>query len=317
MANGPTTRKEAGELDLDLSELYPELVVTALVVLGALLSVWLVQRVVLGRIEGRYDRFYARKFVRYGFGFVTVVILLIIWQPFGGQFAAVLGFATAGLAFAMQEVIGALAGWFNITAGGIFRIGDRIQMAGVRGDVIDITPLRTKLMEIGSESDETTWVKGRQHTGRMVAISNKATFTEPVYNFSSFFDFIWEELHILIPHHEDRVTAASILQEEAESLSELDEALEAMDRLRTRFPVPETELLPRVFARLDDDGVRLAARFIVPTRTARSIKDELTRRVEERLADAGIELIVTDVIQAGPDWQPIRAAESPTPDRDA
>lgn len=97
----------------------------------------------------------------------------------------------------MQEVIGALAGWFNITAGGIFRIGDRIQMAGVRGDVIDITPLRTKPMEIGTESDEDTWVKGRQHTGRMVAISNKSTFTEPVYNFSSFFDFIWEELHIL------------------------------------------------------------------------------------------------------------------------
>lgn len=285
---------------------------TTLVIIGGIVGAWLLQRIILNRIESRYDRFYGRKFIRYGIGFLVIILLVIIWQPFGGQFAAALGFATAGLAFAMQEVIGALAGWFNITAGGIFRIGDRIQMAGVRGDVIDITPLRTKLMEIGAESDEGTWVKGRQHTGRMVAISNKATFTEPVYNFSSFFDFIWEELHILVPHHEDRETAARILEEEAESLSELDEALAAMHQLRSRFPVPETELLPRVFARLEDEGVRLATRFVVPTRTARSIKDELTRRVESRLADKGIELVVTDVIQSGPDWRPIGADDAET-----
>lgn len=295
-----------------LSELYPEILATAVVLVGGVVAAWILGRLVLSRIDGRYDRFYGRKFVRYGVTFVVIVLLVIIWQPFGGQFAAAFGFATAGLAFAMQEVIGALAGWFNITAGGIFRIGDRIQMAGVRGDVIDITPLRTKLMEIGTESDGETWVKGRQHTGRMVAISNKATFTEPVYNFSSFFDFIWEEMHVLIPHHEDRETASRILQEEAESLSELDEALAAMKRLRSRFPVPETELLPRVFARLEEEGVRLATRFVVPTRTARSIKDELTRRVESRLADHGIELVVTDVIQSGPDWQPIGAADAET-----
>lgn len=281
-------------------------------IIGGIVGAWLLQRIVLGRIDSRYDRFYGRKFIRYGMGFLVVVLLVIIWQPFGGQFAAAFGFATAGLAFAMQEVIGALAGWFNITAGGIFRIGDRIQMAGVRGDVIDITPLRTKLMEIGAESDDDTWVKGRQHTGRMVAISNKATFTEPVYNFSSFFDFIWEELHVLIPHHEDRETAAIILQKEAENLSELDEALASMDQLRSRFPVPETELLPRVFARLEENGVRLATRFVVPTRTARSIKDELTRRVETRLAEEGIELVVTGVVQHGPDWEPIDPDEAGT-----
>jgi small-conductance mechanosensitive channel len=277
------------------------------VIIGGILGAWILQRIALNRIDSRYDRFYGRKFIRYGMGLVVVVLLVIIWQPFGGQFAAAFGFATAGLAFAMQEVIGALAGWFNITAGGIFRIGDRIQMAGVRGDVIDITPLRTKLMEIGAESDDGTWVKGRQHTGRMVAISNKATFTEPVYNFSSFFDFIWEELHILIPHHEDRETAAAVLQEEAENLSDVEEALAAMDQLRSRFPVPQTELLPRVFARLEEDGVRLATRFIVPTRTARSIKDELARRVEARLAQRGVELVVTQVIQSGPDWEPLRS----------
>lgn len=293
-----------------LTDLIPQLVATGLLVAAGFVAVWLLQGVVSRRVEGPYDSFYGRKFVRYGVATIVVVLLVIVWQPFGGQFAAAFGFAAAGLAFAMQEVIGALAGWFNITVGGIFRIGDRIQMAGVRGDVIDITPLRTKLMEIGSATAEDSWVKGRQHTGRMVAISNKATFTEPVYNFSSFFDFIWEELHVLIPHHEDRDLASRVLQEEVEAISDVDEAMAAMSRLRGRFPVPETELLPRVFARLEGEGTRLAARFVVPTRTARSIKDELTRRVESRLTDMGIELVVTDVVQAGPNWEPIEADTS-------
>src|SRR5205823_2411437 len=88
--------------------------------------------------------------------------------------------AAAGIAFAMQEVIGAIAGWFNITSGRIYRIGDRVELGGVRGDVIDVTLLRTKMLEIGSAEDDKSWVKGRQHTGRIVAVSNKAAFTRRI-----------------------------------------------------------------------------------------------------------------------------------------
>lgn len=288
-----------------MSPIVVRIIVSAAVVISGVVVLWIVERVAARGVTGDYERFYLRKFIRYGGAAVVGVILVVIWQPFGGQFAAAFGLATAGLAFAMQEVIGALAGWFNITVGRIFGIGDRIEMGGVRGDVIDITPLRTKLMEIGAASDPDTWVKGRQHTGRMVAISNKATFTDPVYNFSAFFDFIWEEIRIGIPHHEDHRAASAIMLEEAERISETDEALEAMRRLRRRFPVPETELRPRVFASVGTDVVELSSRFVVPTRSARTVKDELNRRVERRLADEGIEVVVTQVIQSGPAWRPI------------
>jgi small-conductance mechanosensitive channel len=287
-----------------LEQILPSVLLSVVVVVAGLLIAWLLSRTVGRLIDGDYERFYTRKFIRYATAVVVFAMLLVVWQPFGGGVAAAFGLAAAGITFAMQEVIGALAGFFNITVGRIFRIGDRIQMGGVRGDVIDITPLRTKLMEIGSADDDTTWVKGRQHTGRMVAISNKATFTDPVYNFSSFFDFIWEEVQVLIPHHEDSEMASTILTEEAEAISDVEEALAAMRQLRRTFPVPEAELLPRVFASIAAEGVVLSARFIVPTRTARSVKDELARRIGKRLDESGIEVVVTQVIQSGPDWQP-------------
>ena len=179
-----------------------------------------------------------------------------------------MGLVAAGLAFAMQEVIGALAGWFNIMTGRIFRVGDRIQMGGVRRDVIDVTLLRTRLMEIGSPIDDGMWIKGRQHTGRVVSISNKKTFTEPVFNYSALFDFIWEELTLPVPFDADWHTAERILAEEAERISRIEGAEEGMRAMRRRFPVPETELRPRVFTRTTSNWMELAAR-----NTPRSVND--------------------------------------------
>jgi hypothetical protein len=144
----------------------------------------------LGRGAGRafddpQQSYNARRLIRSGVWIAWLVSLVLIWRPLGGSLAPALGLATAGVAFAMQEVIGAIAGWFNITFGSIFRVGDRVEMAGVHGDVIDISLLKTRLMEIGSAGGA-TWVQGNQFTGRVVTVSNKATFTEPVFNYSSF-----------------------------------------------------------------------------------------------------------------------------------
>ena len=284
-------------MDLDLNTVAGRGAISGLVVLVAIVGSWLVGRGLAARADDVYQRYYARKISRWVAGFLAVVVLIIVWQPFGGRFASYLGLATAGIAFAMQEVVGAFAGWFNITIGRIYKVGDRVEVGDVHGDVIDITPLRTVLMEIGSTKGSTSWVKGRQHTGRVVAVSNKATFTTPVFNYSNLFDFIWEELEIAIPHHEDWDTATTILEEEARRLSAVEGARTAMREVQRRFPVPDTEVAPRVFARADEDYVRLSARFVVPTRTARTIKDAIYRAVVDRLAEADIEVVARTVVE--------------------
>jgi small-conductance mechanosensitive channel len=265
-------------------------VTSALVVAVAVAVALGLGQVLARRADDAQSRYYARKVTRYVVAVVTLVVLAVLWRAFAGRAGVVLGLAAAGLAFAMQEVIGAVAGWFNILSGRIFRVGDRIQMGGVRGDVIDITPLRTKVMEIGSGTDDASWVQGRQFTGRVVAISNKATFTEPVFNYSASFDFLWEELTVPVALTADWEQATAILEEEAVRVSASGGAAAAIRAMRRRYPVPATELEPRVFASPTDDYLVLSARFVVPVRTARTIKDDLTRRVVERFAEAGIEV---------------------------
>lgn len=251
---------------------------------------WAARRLALRRVDDPVHRYYAGKAVRYGFGLIAVIAIAIVYRAFAGRVGVVLGLATAGVAFAMQEVIGAIAGWFNIVFGRIFRVGDRIEMGGVRGDVLDVTLLRTSLLEIGTSTGDSTWVKGRQHTGRVVAVSNKATFTEPVYNFTAVFEYIWEELTVPVSYRSDSARAEAIMLDEARRVSRSAGAQEAMRSMARRYPVPRAELEPSVYVRNTDNWVELAARFVVPARTARTVKDEMSRRIRERFDEEGIEI---------------------------
>lgn len=276
------------ELLPDNTSVAGHLVTTAaLIVLALLVAVaarWLVGR----RAEDPYTRYYLRKAVRVLVVVALLIAVAVVWRPFAGRIAVILGFATAGLAFAMQEVIGAMAGWLSILTGRHFRIGDRIQMGGVRGDVLDLSPLRTKILEIGSGQEDNSWIRGRQYTGRVVSISNKAIFSEPVFNSSTAFDYLWEELAIPVPYTDDWQRAEKILREEAERASSPADARRAMEEVRRRYPVGRAEVEPRVFVRATDNWVELAARFVVPVRNARAVKDEMTRRVLARFTEESI-----------------------------
>ena len=242
-------------LDLlrDNTTVLGRLVTTAALLVGAVVVAWIAGRLTTARIDDPYNRYYIRKVVHALVVVALLVVLAVVWRPFAGRIGVVLGFATAGLAFAMQEVIGALAGWVSILTGRHFRAGDRIEMAGVRGDVIDLSPLRTKILEIGSGQDDDSWIRGRQYTGRVVSVSNKAVFSEPVFNSSASFDYLWEELTVPVTYDDDWSGAEQILREEAQRVSSSADATRAMEEVRRRYPVGRAEVEPRVFVRATDN----------------------------------------------------------------
>ena len=278
------------DLVTDNESVTGRLVTSAVIAAVAVVAASAAARLATRRVDDAFARYHLRKAVRVGVFILALIALAILWRPFAGRVGIVLGLVAAGVAFAMQEVIGALAGWMNIMSGRIFRVGDRIEMGGVRGDVIDVTPLRTKILEIGSTDDADSWVQGRQYTGRIVSVSNKATFTEPVYNYSAVFEYLWEELTLPVRHDADWERAEQIMLEEATRISKSEGARDAIDAMTRHYPVPRTELEPRVFVRATDNWMELSARFVVSVRTARAAKDELTRRVRERFDAAGIEI---------------------------
>jgi small-conductance mechanosensitive channel len=271
-------------------------VVAAVVVALVLAAELLVVR----RADDRPTRFQLRRTIRYMALLVLLIALAGVWHVFHGRVALVVGLGAASLGFALQNVLGAIFGWISILSGRIFRVGDRISFAGVEGDVIDLTPLRTTILEMGTPVELSSrgegapaWVRGRQYPGRIVAVPNYQALVSPVYNYSAVFEYIWEELTLPVSYRSDWRKAEEILLEEVERVSESADAQRAMHEMTRRYPVPESEVEPRVFVRATDNWWEMAARFVVPVRTARTVKSELTKRIRVRFEEAGIELSST------------------------
>jgi small-conductance mechanosensitive channel len=237
--------------------------------------------------------------VRQGVSLLTAVVLILgllsIWFNDPTRLATAFGLVSAGLAFALQQVVTAVAGYFVILRGSTFTVGDRISMGGVRGDVLRLGFIQTTIMEMGQPpsvqtADPAMWVRSRQFTGRIVTVSNSQIFSEPVFNYTRDFPFIWEEMAVPITYRADRERAEAILLDAARRHAMDPDAMaaEAKHDLQQRFKVEPIDLEPRVFYRLTDNWLELTVRFIVGTHRIRAAKDAMSRHIITELDKAGI-----------------------------
>ncbi len=251
-------------------------------------------RGVLGKRRGRIH-FWTRQTIHMVVTAVLVIGLISIWFSDPGRLASAAALVTAGLAIASQRIITAFAGYFIILRGKNFSVGDRIVMAGVRGDVISVGFMQTSIMEMGQPPPEqgdapSMWVAARQYTGRIVTITNDNIFEKPVYNYTREFPFIWEEMRLPIPYNADRRAAEQIILDAARrhttKIADLSE--EALQELEKRYVIKREELEPHVFFRLTDNWVEMAVRFVTKDHGIRAVKDAMSRQILDGLDAAKI-----------------------------
>ena len=224
---------------------------------------------------------------------LAVAILLPIWIGRSTELATTFGLATAGFAFALQKVIVSFAGYLAIIRGKVYRIGDRIAIGDVRGDVVFIGFVRTQVMEMGHPGADTAkmWIKGLQYTGRFVNITNDKIFEEPVFNYSREFPYIWDEITFPIHYRvKDRAKAEEIVRQAAARNTNryVEESAEARGRLERKYFLQIEDPAPRVYWRLTDDWLEMTVRILCPDHGIRRIKDAIAREVLEGFDRAGI-----------------------------
>lgn len=218
------------------------------------------------------------------FGYLIAVIYLI--AEIGGRLSGltvVLAAASAGIAFALQEVIASIAGWLVLAIGHFYKVGDRVMLGGICGDVIDIGVLRTTLMECGG------WVKGDLYNGRIVRLANVHVFREPVFNYSADFGFLWDELTLPVKYGSDYAEARRILAAVAdEVVGEFARSAEETWKHMVRtYRIEDARVVPMVTMVANDNWVELTLRYIVDYRLRRTTKDALFTRILAAVEESG------------------------------
>ncbi|MBU4226703.1 MAG: mechanosensitive ion channel family protein [Candidatus Atribacteria bacterium] len=242
--------------------LSPEVQIKIFASLVVALVLWILYYLIIKIVWRRTENVRTRYTWRKTSGYVVIVLglFLIGRLLFSGfqSIATYLGLLSAGIAIALKDVVSNFAGWLFIISRRPFSVGDRIQIANYAGDVIDTRVFQFTLLEIGN------WVNADQSTGRIIHIPNGIVLSEALANYSKGFQYIWNEIPVLITFESNWKKAKKILQKiadkDAEQLSKAAE--KRVKEASKKFMILYSRLTPIVYTSVQDSGVLLTIRYL-------------------------------------------------------
>lgn len=276
--------------DMTMSNPIPELlshpmfmkgVTAALVTLIILLLIRLAQSSASSRIADKDIRYKTRKMIGFSGYMLAAIIILTIFNEQMKNLTVIIGALSVGIGFALRELIQSLIGWVVVSFWGLYKPGERILMGGVMGDVIDINPVITTVMECGG------WVKADLYNGRLVRLPNSLVFKEHVINYTAEFPFLWDEIVIPVRTCSDHRLARSIIESVGQTtLTQItDESKAAWHRFAQHYRVEDARLDPFVTMSFDSNYIEFTLRYVVDYRVRRGTKDKLFSEILNRFEE--------------------------------
>ncbi|MFY0714531.1 mechanosensitive ion channel [Seonamhaeicola sp. NFXS20] len=211
-----------------------------------------------------------------------IILILLSFSYFTGNikdFTLAIGLFSAGIAFTLQELILSIAGSLYIFIVKVYKPGDRIEINGIKGDVIDVDSIYTTMMEIGQ------WVSSDNYSGRIVKLSNAFVFKGPIYNYSQDFPFIWDEFNLPIKYGSDVELAKSIVIKIASNtLSEYTTNSKSQwKEVVNKYYIEDALVDPTLAITLTDNWIQFNLRYIVDYKKRRFTKHMLNDEIHNEI----------------------------------
>ena len=276
--------KNLSDIIQDLLGLTPvtqdKILQTLIVIVGWFIIDKLLKKFVFDKIDDFTLRYQWQKIVKYLTVTLVIILLTKIWFGAFESLGTYLGLVSAGLAIAFKDLLVNLAGWVFIMIRKPLKVGDRVEIGEVTGDVIDIRIFQFSVIEIGN------WVDADQSTGRIIHIPNGTVFNKWQANYTAGFEYIWNEIPVLLTFESDWKKAKEILTEavnkHAVHLSA--EAEKQIKEAAKKFLIFYNKLTPIVYTSVKDSGVLLTMRYLCHVRRRRATEELIWEEVLEQFA---------------------------------
>jgi small-conductance mechanosensitive channel len=211
-------------------------------------------------------------------GFGIILILLVIFGV-PNNFATVAALAGAGLTVAMKDFIVAFIGWFVLMGKDGIRAGDWVEINGVGGEVLEVGPLHTVLLETGN------WADAAHPTGRKVTFVNSFAIEGHYFNFSTAGQWLWDELQVLVPESADPYSLAEAIQKIAasETAANAQRAEQEWGRVTPAYAKRSFNAAPAMTVRPTINGVTVVVRYLTRANERQDLRTRLYRAVVDLL----------------------------------
>ena len=257
-----------------------ELITTAVVVGVLLLLRSMILRIAYRNVEDKFDRLRYKRGLSYIILLLAIFLLLPTWLPQLRNIATFLGIFGAGFLIITRELWLCFSGWAYIMIRRPYVIGDRIQLGGIAGDVIDIRMFETSLMEV-------TATEGGLSTGRVIYFPNSKIFTEVIATTSKFIAHVFQEITVFLDANSDWEKAGALLEDLAKE--EYQTSLAAKEQIESTGEDTDSMLGyrdPRVMTEMSGRNIKLNLQFMAPTGQAAHMKDRIWRRFLKAAAES-------------------------------
>jgi small-conductance mechanosensitive channel len=260
------------------------IILSLVIPLGAWIIYQILKRILKRQVKDVTHRHSLRALTRNVIFVTAIIMIILVWLRPQQNLTVVIGLAVVGIILASQSAISSFSGYLLIISSNIYGIGDRISINNVTGDVMDIGFMRTTIMEIGQ------WVKADQYTGRIVTISNKALYDNPVFNYTRNWGYLWDEIMIPVTYTSDWRRTADIMSDLGNKYTaQLQEDAEAkLTKLIDRFPLKQTKVEPSIYFVMTDNWIEITLRFVVDAQERRKVKAQLYRELLQQFKEENI-----------------------------
>jgi len=247
-------------------------IVATIIVVSVL---WLFRSIVLHlvfrNVKHVRQRYSWRKASGYVLFFLIILIVGRIWFEGFQSLATFIGLVSAAMTIALKDLVVNIAGWVFLVIRRPFEVGDRVEIDGTIGDVIDIRIFQFTVMEVGN------WVDAEQSTGRIIHVPNGKVFTSPQANYNKGFRYIWNEVPVLLTFESNWKKAKEILMDISKKYGE-EVAKHAQDTLQEatrKYLISYSKLGPTVYTSVRESGVLLTIRHLCDPKNRRGVEHKI------------------------------------------
>ena len=245
------------------------------------------KRTIRKKIEGRKE-YIINQAVQIILNILEVVFLLVIWSEYIQSLMTLISVTSAAMTIALRELILNFFCGIYIKMKKPFQVEDRIEVKGIKGDVMNISSLNFEVLEISTKEEH------GQSTGVIVTFPNSIVFAEPIRNLNKGFKYVWDELTVKVPMDCDLVKNKQELYKivnNIEIIKNIPKKMKAqINDINTTNRVYFNKYDPTIYTKIVDNHIELTIRYLMHPKKGRFVESVIWNKILEGYKDKRIDL---------------------------
>lgn len=271
---------------------YLELIFYSVIAIFIVTIIKFVFKKLLSKIKDEKTAYKSFSFIKIFLNIILTIIFLFIWGDYFKNILTVISFLSAGLAIAIREII--LNGFCGlyIRAHKPFKLEDRIEINGIKGDVIDLSLFCFDVLEVANND------KFGQSTGVIVSFPNSTIFSSAVKNLTKSFKYIWNEIEVEIDIDSNVKLAKKTLYKiinDIDTVKKIPRKMKSrIEEISTSYRIYYNNYEPIIYTRIEGAKIILSLRYLIHPKKVRQVNSMIWNKIYEEYLNGNIVLAKKD-----------------------